>query len=255
MTAENTRREFPMWAMAERITEEEKQESKRAALLTEKFENFRKKHTVTIIGAVLLTVWTVGTCCITGSIVKHNTEAEVSEELTHNWRGQMQIVQDRVNILESIVQKRNAGNVLTEEERSVFKEITGEGILTGEESRQAAMEADADWLARLAGPYATKRMQETVIWNALVRVASPNYPNTVEGVVTQKDQWMFFSETNPIKEDVRELAMEQLELFQEGRYPAGLSNEFVYGEWSSTDYVLRDRWEKNSSTKYWRMPE
>lgn len=128
-------------------------------------------------------------------------------------------------------------------------------ILTGEASRIAALNADADWLARLAGPYKTRQMQLSVIWNALVRVANQNYPNTVEEVVKQKEQWMFFSETNPIKADVRSLAMEQLELFREGRYPAGLDNSFVYGEWSAKDYVLRDRWEKDSKTNYWRYPE
>jgi hypothetical protein len=157
---------------------------------------------------------------------------EVTDRLTHEWRGRMQAYMDHQE------QQRMA-----------------EGLLTGEASKQAAMEVDADWLARLAGPYATKRMQRTVIWNALVRVANPDYPNTVEGVVNQPQQWMFYSETNPIKADVREMALEELKLYYDGRYPAGLSNDYVYGEWSATDYVLRDRWEKNSMTSYWRYPE
>ena len=242
MDRERAMAEFPGWAMVPvsrpvRITDEpewkdEEPKPEWKLPVSDRMKEFWKKHAVLIACCAFLPLWTAGSCGITAAIVRNNTEVEVTERVKHEMLGNMQ------SYLDQQEQQRMA-----------------ESLLTGEASRQAAMDADADWLARLAGPYATKRMQLTVIWNALVRVANPDYPDTVEGVVNQASQWMFYKPDNPIRADVRELAMEQLKLFREGRYPAGLSNSFVYGEWSATDYVLRDRWEKDSRTCYWRMPE
>ncbi len=127
--------------------------------------------------------------------------------------------------------------------------------MTGDASLQAAMDEESDAIARVIGTMTTKRMKQTMIWNILVRVDSPFYPNNVKDVVGQPQQWMFYDEKNPIRDDDKQLALEQLKLWHEGRYPAGLSANYVYGEWSTNDYVLRDNWEKNSKTNYWRFPE
>lgn len=124
---------------------------------------------------------------------------------------------------------------------------------------QAQIECEADAIARVIGKMKTKRMKLSELWNILMRVdsESPIYPDTVEEVIAVPGQWMFYEAggNNPIREDDRALAIEQLKLWHDGRYPAELSTAYVIGEWSENDYVLRDQWEKNSSTNYWRFPE
>ena len=200
--------------------------------MTARQEWFLKRYGLAMTAILLLAVYTVGLCVVTGSIVRHNTEAEVTERVTAQMRGEFQ---------QYMVQQ--------EQERMAS------GLLTGEASLQSTMNAEADAIARAIGPMSTKRQKQTMIWNILVRVDSKTYPNTVQEVIAQPQQWMFYDEKNPIREDDRTLALEQLKLWHEGRYPAGLSTTYVYGEWSQTDYVLRDKWEKDSRTNYWRMPE
>lgn len=126
---------------------------------------------------------------------------------------------------------------------------------TADEQAEAQIKAEADSIARAIGTMKSKRQKLSMLWNILMRVDSPYYPNTVEEVVNQPQQWMFYDSKNPVRDDDVELALEQLKLWHDGRYPAGLSSTLVYGEWSEHDYVLRDTWDKTYKTVYWRFPE
>ena len=126
---------------------------------------------------------------------------------------------------------------------------------TEDEQLAAQMEREAEAIARAVGPMKTRNMKLTMCWNILARVDSPYYPDTVEDVVNQPQQWMFYDAGNPVRDDDVELVLEQVRLWHQGRYPAKFSNAFVYAEWSSNDYQLRDTWEKTSRTEYWRYPE
>lgn len=187
-----------------------------------------RKHGVTLASMFLLFVWTVTTCAITA----HNVRAETEERLAAEYEAKL---------LAYIEEQREA------ESAKYF--------LSGEASREAAINQEADAIARVIGTMNTKRQKRTMIWNILTRVDNPAYPGTVQEVIAQPQQWMFYDENNPIREDDRQLALEQLQLWHEGRYPAGLTTGHVYGEWSTNDYVLRDSWEKNSRTDYWRAEE
>ena len=189
---------------------------------------FLRRYGVTLLALAIL--W--GDTTVTAAIVRHNTTIDVTEKLTAQYEAEY------ADKLESYKQQQQAAN-----------------LITGEASLMAAMDQEADDIARVIGTMATKRMKLTMMWNILVRVDSPFYPNNVSEVVAQPQQWMFFDEKNPIREDDKQLVLEQLKLWHEGRYPAGLSAAYVYGEWSTNDYVLRDSWEKNSKTNYWRFPE
>lgn len=119
------------------------------------------------------------------------------------------------------------------------------------------MSEEADALARLLYGYRNNSLRDrkTLIWCVLMRVDSPAYPGTVGGVVNQAQQWMFYSPENPIREDDRRIALDQLKAWHEGKYPAGLSTEFVFAEWSEHDIALRNEFQTGSRTAYWRMPE
>lgn len=187
-----------------------------------------KRYGITLLAFAVL--W--GNTAITAAIVRHNTTLEVTESLKAQYDAEY-----------------------AEKIKAYQEEQQASRLLTDDESLQAAMGIEADEIARAIGTMKTKRMKLTMIWNILARVDSPFYPNTVKAVIEQPQQWMFYDQKNPIREDDRELAIEQLRLWHESRYPAGFNNTFVYGQWSDNDYVLRDTWEKNSNTAYWRFPE
>ena len=238
------REEFPIWAglpVPVHIVEETEwrdmekdQEQEWKWPLTVRFGPFWKKYMILIILCICLPIWTAAACLITGTIVRRNTEAEVTDRLNHEWRGRMQ------SYLDEQEQQRMASS-----------------LLTGEESRQAAMDAEADAIARLLYGYRNNSLRDrkTLIWCVLMRTDNGAYPNTVEAVVDQEQQWMFYQSNNPVRQDDRDLALEQLQAWHEGRYPSGLATDYVYAEWTQSDIVLRNTWEKNSRTGYWRMPE
>ena len=127
----------------------------------------------------------------------------------------------------------------------------------GEKARQAAMEKEADALAKLLYGYRDNsvRDKKTLVWCALARADSTAYPGTVADVVAQPKQWMFYSEHNQIRDDDRELAMAELESWHKGEYPAGWTSRLVYAAWEKDDIVLRDTWDNTSKTVWWRFTE
>lgn len=189
-----------------------------------------QRHGIGLLCVAFLAIWTASTC----AIAAHNAKVKTTEELTARYESEYgQKIQQFYD------------------EQEAAKVAENEALM----SARAQMEREADALARLIGTMNTKRMKQTMIWNVLVRVDNPSYPGSVEEVIGQPKQWMFYDESNPIREDDRQLALEQLKIWHDGRYPAGLDKAFVFGEWSENDYVLRNTWDKSSSTLYWRMPE
>lgn len=189
---------------------------------------FFRNHGIAIVAFVTLMLWTCCVALIAGRRVRTKTEERLSAQYAAEYEAKLQAYIDEQEAMRRTV---------------------------GDESLRAQMEREADAIARAVGPMKTKNMKLTMCWNILARVDSPFYPDTVEDVVNQPQQWMFYDAGNPIRDDDRELVLEQVKLWHEGRYPAKFTNEFVYAEWSSNDYQLRDTWEKTSRTEYWRYPE
>ena len=72
-------------------------------------------------------------------------------------------------------------------------------------------------------------------------------------VIAQPEQWMFYSPDNKFSTHDREIAEKILRAYYEdGIVPTGLTEEFVYGSWSESDYVLRNTWDFGSATRTWR---
>lgn len=196
--------------------------------MSAKTERFLKRNGIMLVGFVLLIAWTWTTC----TIAAHNARVDTTEELTAYYEAEIE------RTLQEYKDQQAAAN-----------------LLTGDASLQAAIDAEADAMARAIGPMKTRQMKLSMLWNILARVDNPAYPNSVQDVIAQPDQWMFYSPENPIREDDKALAVEQLKLWHDGRYPAGFSNKFVYATWSQSDYVLRDQWEKSGTMNTWRFPE
>lgn len=189
---------------------------------------FFRKYGILVIAVLLFIFWTVMIWLVSAGVTKSRVTKALTQEYDISYELKMQEYAEQIEI----------ANTPSEDE-----------VL----AKQMKKEADA--LAKVIGTMNTKQMKLSMLWNILMRVDSPYYPNTVTEVVNQPNQWMFYKENNPIRDNDVELALEQLKLWHEGRYPSNLSSSYVYGEWSEHDYVLRDTWDKTSSTRYWRYPE
>ena len=94
--------------------------------------------------------------------------------------------------------------------------------------------------------------KRAVVWCILNRVEHYAHPNTVAEVCEQPKQWMGYSNDNPVLTENYDLALEELKTWHsDGHRP--LSNEYIYLTWSSKEILLRDTFEENKSTNYWRM--
>ena len=189
---------------------------------------FIRRHGILAAAVLALILWTVAIWIISGAVSTRRTTKALTAKYDAEYETRMEAFKNELIEI----------NTPTEDE-----------VL----ERQIRKEADE--IARAIGTMSSKRQKLSMLWNILMRVDSPYYPDTVSDVVNQPQQWMFYDSRNPVRDDDVNLALEQLRLWHAGRYPAGLSATFVYGEWSEHDYVLRDRWEKDYKTNYWRMPE
>lgn len=150
----------------------------------------------------------------------------------------------------------------TEERMTAWHESEMQAYIAEQEELKAAemkaedlfvVENEAEWLARVLYGIKSNSTDDlkTCCWCVFNRVDSPGYPNTVQEVVNQPQQWMAYKEDNPVLEDLYQIAYDQLTTwYSGGRRP--VSAEFVFMSWSPTEIVLRDNWKDGSSTHYWR---
>lgn len=117
------------------------------------------------------------------------------------------------------------------------------------------IESEAEYIAKVIYGVAknhTAADKKAVVWCILNRVENYAYPDTVEEVCEQPKQWMGYSSDNPVLTNLYELALEELKIWHSnGHRP--LSSEYIYLAWSSQEILLRDTFEENKSTRYWRM--
>lgn len=93
---------------------------------------------------------------------------------------------------------------------------------------------------------------KTYCWCVFNRVDNKAFPSTLEDVIAQPGQWMRYDQTNPILEDLYQLAREQLDAWHTDSHRP-VSSEYVFMSWSSNDICLRDNFYEGSGTHYWRF--
>lgn len=117
------------------------------------------------------------------------------------------------------------------------------------------IEREAEYIAKVI--YGTARNhaesdKKAVVWCILNRVEHYAHPDTVADVCEQPKQWMGYSNDNPVLTDIYELALDELKIWHSGGHrPMG--NQYIYLTWSSKEILLRDSFEENRNTNYWRM--
>lgn len=117
------------------------------------------------------------------------------------------------------------------------------------------IELEAEYIAKVI--YGTARNhaesdKRAVIWCILNRVEHYSHPNTITEVCEQPKQWMGYSSDNPVLDELYDLALNELKTWYNGGHRP-MSNEYIYLTWSSKEILLRDSFEENRNTNYWRM--
>ena len=133
-------------------------------------------------------------------------------------------------------------------------EIAASKFIADDESKQLQMEYEARQIAKALDGIKTITERDddlrTYTWNILFRVADSGYPNSVAEVVSQPNQYMGFSDNNPVVIGKYRIAYEAVEQFYAGNWP--VDGKFIYAEWDSKGKViLRDTYLAGRDTEYW----
>ena len=119
----------------------------------------------------------------------------------------------------------------------------------------AQIEKEAEYMAKVF--YGMDRNHaesylRAIAWCIFNRVEHYAYPDTIQGVCEQPKQWIGYSPDNPVLTEHYELALAELKVWYSGGHrPMG--NQYIYLTWSSKEILLRDTFEENKNTHYWRM--
>lgn len=117
------------------------------------------------------------------------------------------------------------------------------------------IEKEAEYIAKVFYGYDRNHEDSDlrgVAWCIFNRTEHYAYPDTVIGVCEQPKQWMGYSQDNPVLTEHYELALAELKIWHSGGHRP-VSNKYIYLTWSSKEILLRDTFEENKSTNYWRM--
>ena len=194
-------------------------------------DTFLRRYGILLIAAAVFTIYTI----LLSSWVSWRTEKRVHAEMDAAYE---QRVEQR--IAEYHEQKQ--------------QEQAAEYFLSGEASREAFINQEIDAVAPVIAKLSTDAQKYTEASCMLARVMNPSYPNSFQEVAKQKSQWMFYDGTdNKFSEHDREIAENIVRPYLEsGKIPNGLTEEMVYGSWSTNDFVLRDHYEGSGTMTTWR---
>lgn len=186
---------------------------------------FVRRYGIFLILAAAFTIYTI----LLSAMVSHRTEKRVRAEMTAQFEQEMIAAENARKEAESAAR-----------------------FLTGEASLAAQMRTEATDIAKVL--YAVRNNSKddkiTNVWCILNRVDNKAYPDSVEEVCKQPQQWMGYSESNPVLDDLFQLAYSQLEIWHGGTRP--VSDDFIYLAWSPSEITIRDSWEYSSKTHTWR---
>jgi len=217
---------------AERIIEVgPEQEMPRKMRQEDRRVKLKRKYGLSLMLAMALGFWSMLLCIVTGAIVHSRTEKQVRAEMT--------------------AQHEQA---LADYEEAQRLERSKQYFLSGEASREAAINQETDAVAAVISKLSTDAQKATEAACMLARVMNPAYPNSFEEVAAQPQQWMFYDGSNKtFSNHDREIAESIVRPYMEsGIVPNGLTQEMVYGSWSTNDFVLRDSYQTTTTMHTWR---
>lgn len=117
------------------------------------------------------------------------------------------------------------------------------------------IELEAEYIAKVLYGTAANHAdsdKRAVVWCILNRVEHHSHPDTVVEVCEQPKQWMGYSDSNPVLTDLYDIALAELKIWHSGGHRP-MNNNYIFLTWSSSEILLRDTFEENRNTNYWRM--
>ena len=120
---------------------------------------------------------------------------------------------------------------------------------------QAAIHREAQYMARVlygTARYNSRTAQEAVCWCIINRVESSRFPNTIEEVCAQDKQWMGYSGSNPVTQELYDVAFGVLETWKNHGIRM-LPQDYLYLSWSEDEIVLRTSFNETPKTHYWHV--
>jgi hypothetical protein len=226
ITAERIKRELPVYSAAEEPLFRFELPSK--TKLSDRLELFKKRYAWLLVAAALFCLYTI----ILSSCVRVSTEKAVTARLEAEYAARLDAWK-----AEQAYQAQ------------------AEHWLSGDASREAFIDQQITVAAKAAGANEMKTdvQKGGVIYTMLARVMSSAYPDTFQAVADQEGQIPFYKADNKYSQHDWDLAESILRPYYEsGIIPNGLTDKYVYAEWSENDYVLRDAWLKDSNANYLR---
>ena len=193
-----------------------------------------RKHGVGVALIAGIIVWTLIVIAVTKSIVKANTIKEVESrcEIEYN-------------------------NKLEEYKKEEAENRAKEYWLSGDASKESAMNQDAIALAQDGNVWKTEEAFKTHCWNVVVRKLNPNYPNSIKGVLEQDGQYAYHDKDGTYSEEKFEWALEVLKQADTGKLPAYLTVNHVYIEMrdNGKSCVLHTTYDRKGNDDPWKLRE
>lgn len=112
---------------------------------------------------------------------------------------------------------------------------------------------EAEYVAKVlygTALYNSDEGKEAVVWLIINRCESSIFPDSIIEVCKQPNQFMGYSDDNPVLTDLYNLADGVLNNWRNGGYRI-MSPDYLYMSWSSDEIVLRTTFEETARTHYW----
>lgn len=227
MNIEETKNLFPVWASEDPIFDRAVKVHRREA----EMDRLKKRYGIALIGLFVWAASMMVGCCLTGVIVRHQTEKRVRAEEAKHYE-----------------------QMLADYHEQRQQEQAAQYFLSGEASREAAINQEVEAVAPVIAKLSTDAQKATEAACMLARVMNPSYPNSFKEVAEQPQQWMFYDGSDKTYSDHdREIAESIVRPYMEsGKIPNGLTADMVYGAWSQNDFVLRDSYQNTGTMHTWR---
>ena len=94
--------------------------------------------------------------------------------------------------------------------------------------------------------------QMAIVWCILNRVESRGYPSTIAEVCQQPQQWIEYSDDNPVLTEIYDMVLPILKNWHNNAHRP-MDKSYIYLSWSSDEILLRDTFEVTKTTHYYRF--
>lgn len=94
--------------------------------------------------------------------------------------------------------------------------------------------------------------QKAIVWCILNRVESAGFPSTIAEVCQQPQQWIGYSDDNPVLTEIYDIVLPILKDWHNNSHRP-MDKSYVYLSWSSEEILLRDTFEVTKTTHYYRF--